>query len=113
MSCETFTASVSTAPAATFVICRVWPLPPTLTAPNVLFHVAEVSVEALPAAGSKPATPLSVLATDLLPSATPSATVTLVESPSAVALATLTLTLLPSTKVLFAAAPSVLLLPTL
>ena len=62
----------------------VLPLP-TETAANVDFHVGDVTVEAAPVAVFKPTTPLSVVAFELSPKATPPATVTPVLWPSATA----------------------------
>ena len=75
-NCATLTASVSSLPAATLVIWRVTPLAtsPTDTEPMVEVQASPVNVLLL---GLYPATPLSTLATELDPKATPSSTVAL------------------------------------
>ncbi len=53
-SCATFTASVSSVPAATPIICRVKPSLrlPTLTAPRELFHTKLTSFDGSSSTGS-------------------------------------------------------------
>ncbi len=85
-NCTTFTASVSSLPAATPVICRVMPvlLLPTLTAPCLLFHCASVLSVAPCSEEVYPETPAALSAIASLPIATPPATVTLELAPIAI-----------------------------
>ncbi|MFS2207887.1 hypothetical protein [Variovorax sp. Varisp36] len=80
------TASLSTVPAATYWICLVpdkaEPTDTGANDPNVVFTMAVFSA-ADAVAGTKPTPFAEVLATELLPRATPSATVTEVWVPSA------------------------------
>ena len=81
-NCATLTASVSSEPAATFVIWRVRTVvpveSPTEIAAAVDFQVGEPSVDAAFVVGSYPAIPLSTEAIDSLPNATPPFRVTFV-----------------------------------
>ncbi len=87
-NCATLTTSVSSVPAATFVICRVYAESPTDNAPVELSHTEDTLSKfsfILPVIGSYPILPPFVVELELPPRAIPPSTVTVAAFPTAVA----------------------------